>query len=182
LASTEGDKPKRKPFRKYPIGYFHMDIAEVRTEEGKLYLFVAIDRTSKFSYVELHPNATRPIVASLLRNLIAAVSYRIHIVLTDNGIQFTNFQNHKYAFKHIFDRICEVNGIEHHLTRVTHPWINGQVERMHRTFKEATVDRYYYVTHDQFRDHLSTFVMAYNFAKRIKTLNSLTLHEFICSQ
>jgi len=33
----------------YPIGYFHLDIAEVRTEEGKLCLFVAIDRTSKFA-------------------------------------------------------------------------------------------------------------------------------------
>ena len=41
-------------FKSYPIGYFHLDIAEVRTEEGKLYLFVAIDRTSKFAYVELH--------------------------------------------------------------------------------------------------------------------------------
>jgi hypothetical protein len=45
-------KPKKK-FKQYPIGYFHIDIAEVRIEEGKLYLFVAIDRTSKFTYVEL---------------------------------------------------------------------------------------------------------------------------------
>ncbi|CAA9505476.1 MAG: Mobile element protein [uncultured Sphingomonadaceae bacterium] len=36
-------------FKAYPIGYFHIDIAEVRTEEGKLRLFVAIDRTSKFA-------------------------------------------------------------------------------------------------------------------------------------
>ncbi len=27
----------------------------MRTEQGKLYLFVAIDRTSKFVYVERHP-------------------------------------------------------------------------------------------------------------------------------
>lgn len=31
--------------------------AEVRTEAGKLYLFVAIDRTSKFAYAELHEHA-----------------------------------------------------------------------------------------------------------------------------
>ena len=30
-----------------------MDIAEVRTEEGKLILFVAIDRTSKFAVARL---------------------------------------------------------------------------------------------------------------------------------
>ena len=59
LPEVEGDKPKRASFKTYPIGYFHIDIAEVRTEEGKLYLFVAIDRTSKFAYVELHDRATR---------------------------------------------------------------------------------------------------------------------------
>jgi hypothetical protein len=47
----EGDKPAKKKFKAYPIGFFHIDIAEVRTEEGKLYLFVAIDRTSKFAFV-----------------------------------------------------------------------------------------------------------------------------------
>lgn len=34
------DKPKRKAFKRYPIGYFHIDIAEVNTEEGRLYLLV----------------------------------------------------------------------------------------------------------------------------------------------
>lgn len=47
LPEVEGDKPKRSKFRSYSIGYFHIDIAEVRTEQGKLYMFVAIDRTSK---------------------------------------------------------------------------------------------------------------------------------------
>lgn len=42
----EDDKPKRGKFSSYPIGYFHIDMAEVRTEQGKLYMFVAIDRTS----------------------------------------------------------------------------------------------------------------------------------------
>ena len=50
LPEVEGDKPGKKKFKRYPIGYFHIDIAEVRTAEGKLYLFVAIDRTSKFAY------------------------------------------------------------------------------------------------------------------------------------
>jgi hypothetical protein len=33
-------------FKRYPIGFFHIDIAEVQTAEGKaLSLFVGIDRT-----------------------------------------------------------------------------------------------------------------------------------------
>lgn len=59
LPETDGDRPRRKKFKAYPIGYFHIDIAEVRTEEGKLYMFVAIDRTSKFAFVELHEKAKR---------------------------------------------------------------------------------------------------------------------------
>ena len=46
LPEVTGDKPAKKKFKSYPIGYFHIDIAEVHTEEGRLYLFVAIDRTS----------------------------------------------------------------------------------------------------------------------------------------
>lgn len=36
------DKPKRQRFERYPIGYFHIDVAEVRTGEGELSIFVAI--------------------------------------------------------------------------------------------------------------------------------------------
>jgi hypothetical protein len=89
LPDTEGDKPGRSKFKRYPIGYFHIDIAEVRAEQGKLLLFVAIDRTSKFAFVELHEKATRRVASNFLRALAAAVPYRIHAVLTDNGTHFT---------------------------------------------------------------------------------------------
>ena len=59
LPDMEGDKPKRHKFKRYPIGYFHIDIAELRTNEGKLYLFVAIDRTSKFAVALLGNKANR---------------------------------------------------------------------------------------------------------------------------
>ena len=130
---------KKKRFKKYPIGYFHMDIAELRTDEGKLYLFVAIDRTSKFTFAKLFDRATRTTAVEFLRHLIAAVPYQIHTILTDNGIQFANRKTDRYAFGLLFDRICEAQGIQHRLTKPRHPWTNGQVERMIRTLKEATV-------------------------------------------
>ena len=73
LPETDGDKPQRSRFKRYPLGFFHLDIAEVRTGEGKLYLLVAIDRTSKFAFVELHEKATRRIAADFLRAPAAAV-------------------------------------------------------------------------------------------------------------
>lgn len=89
LPEVEGDKPKRGKFSSNPIGYFHIDMAEVRTEQGKLYMFVAIDRTSKFAFVELHENSRTATSRDFLLRLIEAVPYKIHTVLTDNGIQFT---------------------------------------------------------------------------------------------
>ena len=73
LPDVEGDRPGCKKFKSYPIGYFHIDIAEVRTEQGRLYLFVAIDRTSKFAYVQLHEKAIRRVAGDFLRALIEAI-------------------------------------------------------------------------------------------------------------
>ena len=69
LPDVEGDKPTKKAFKAYPIGFFHIDIAEVQTADGKLYLFVAIDRTSKFAFTELHTKATTRTAADFLRPL-----------------------------------------------------------------------------------------------------------------
>ena len=185
LPDLEGDRPAKKKFKAYPIGFFHLDIAEVQTAQGKLHLFVAVDRTSKFAFVKLVEQATRVTASDFLLALIAAVPYRIHTVLTDNGIQFrfppryANGPTARYM-THMFAMRCRENGIEHRFTRVNHPWTNGQVERMNRTIKEATVQRYHYDTHEQLRRHLGDFVNAYNFGRRLKTLKGLTPYEFIC--
>ena len=178
LPKEEAEK-KQKKFKKYPIGYFHIDIAEVRTEEGKIQLFVAIDRTCKFAYAEMHHKKTKMIASQFLRHLIKTVPYHIHTILTDNGIQFTNRRQDKYAFAHIFDRVCREHDIEHRLTKPAHPWTNGQVELMNRTLKEATVKRYHYESHEKLKEHLFHFINAYNFAKRLRALNGLTPYEAI---
>lgn len=180
LPKEESQKPEKKKFKAYSIGYFHVDIAEVQTAEGCLYLFVAIDRTSKFAYAELHPKATRTETQDFLIRLIDAVPYTIHTVLTDNGIQFTKRKDTESYREIPLDRVCQAQGIEHRLTQVCHPWTNGQVERMNRTIKEATVYRYHYLSHDELKSHLQTFLMAYNFARRLKALKGLTPYEFIC--
>ena len=57
---------------------------------------------------------------------------------------------------------------------------NGQVERMNRTIKDATVKRYHYDSHEQLSVHLQLFGDAYTHARRLKTLRGLTPYEFIC--
>jgi transposase InsO family protein len=141
LSDVKGDKPARKKFKTHPLGYFHIDITEMRTEEGKLYLFVAIDRTSKYEYAELHSKYGKMEAVQFLRNLIAKLPETIHTVLTDYGIQFTNRARDIFETTHIFDWVCREHGIEHCLTKVNHPWTNSQVERMNHTLKEAIVKR-----------------------------------------
>ena len=74
------------------------------------------------------------------------------------------------------------NGIEHRFTKINHPWTNGQVERMNRTTKDATVKRCHSDNHDQLSRHLADFVSGYNFARRLKTLKGLTPYELICKR
>ena len=185
LPEFEGTKPTRAKFKPYPIGYFHLDIAEVRTEQGKLYLFVAIDRTSKFAFARLEAKANTQTTVTFLDALVEAVPYHLHTVLTDNGIQFADLPKNRAGPTarlrgHPFARACQRHRIEQRLTKPNHPWTNGQVERMNRTLKEATVKRYHYDHHNQLHRHLQIFLDAYNFAKRLKTLKGLTPYEYIC--
>ncbi|AOO84942.1 IS481 family transposase [Bosea vaviloviae] len=196
LPVVEGERPAKTKFKSYPIGYFHIDIAEVQTAQGKLYMFVAIDRTSKFTFVELHRQAKRRTAGDFLRHLVEAVPYKITIVLTDNGTHFTTpgaggsavplireaMANGELFRAHAFEYACAKADIDHRTTKPKHPWTNGQVERMNRTIKDATVKRYHYDDHEQLERHLANFVSAYNFGRRLKTLKGLTPYEFICKR
>ena len=82
LPDIEGDKPKRSKFRRYPIGFLHIDIAEVQTAEGKLCLFVGIDRTSKFAVTQLVDKADRKTAWEFLQLMLEAVPYQVHTILS----------------------------------------------------------------------------------------------------
>ena len=56
-------------------------------------MLAAIDRTSKFAFVELHERVSRRTAGDFLRRLIEAVPYTVHTVLTDNG---THDELHKH--------------------------------------------------------------------------------------
>src|ERR1043166_5976644 len=141
LPDVEGATPSKRKLKRYPIGYFHIDIAEVQTAEGRLYLFVAIDRTSKFAFTELHAKATTRIAADFLQALLKAVPYRIHTALTDTAPHFRDPRGAtcspaeirhmiecQQPFRaHAFEYACALADIDHRLTKPKHPWTNGQV-------------------------------------------------------
>ena len=138
LPDIEGDLPAKKKFKAYAIGFLHIDIAELRRGEGKLYLFLAIDRTSKFAVVRLYDEATGRTSVQFLEEVLIIVPYKLHTILTDRaigpplvretmarGIQFAGQPRNRntiYSRKSRFDMICDANKIEHRLTKPNHPW------------------------------------------------------------
>lgn len=177
---------KHKRFKTYEIGYVHMDSCELRHADGKLVMFLAIDRVSKFAYVEFHDHAGKIEGSAFLRNVVTAFPYQIHIVLTDNGMAFADLPKNRdgpsrrFLGPHIFDRVCIEHGIKHRLTKPYHPWTNGQAERMNRTIKDATVKVFHYDNLESIKAHVLAFVTAYNFAKHLKALRWRTPYQAIC--
>ena len=68
-------------------------------------------------------------------------------------------------------RCLERNGTARHLPASDVD--DDRTRRMNRTIKEAAVKRFYYETHQHFRQYLTDSVNAYNFARRLKILKEL---------
>ena len=167
------------------IGYVHIDSCELRHADGKIHMFLAIDRVSKFTFVEFYDKVGKMNAAAFLEHAIEAFPYQIHTVLTDNGVAFADLPKNRtgpnslYISLHIFGRSCKENGITHKLTKPYHPWTNGQAERMNRTIKDATLKVFRYPDLASLEAHVLAFVRAYNFAKHLKALRWRTPFEAI---
>lgn len=80
----------------------------------------------------------RTSASTFLTALIKAVHYKIHNVLTNNGLQFTfppgyaSGPTARYMTR-MLDMLCQENGIDHRLARIKHPWTKRHVERMNHS-------------------------------------------------
>lgn len=161
----------------------------MRTEEGRYYRPTAgcafsgpLTAPACGALAELPPRATRLVAADFLRRVLEKLPDKAHPGLTDKGVPFT-LQPHQWVLGgHRFARICRAFGVAHCRTKPAHPWTIGQVERLNRTRKAATVQRFHSQTSDDLNEHLQAFVRAYHHAKRLQTLRGLTPHEFVCAQ
>jgi len=188
LPRDEGKASKRKRFAGTAIGHVHIDACELRLAEGELFMFLAIDRVSKFVHVAFFDADTKANGAAFLREAVAAFPYRIHTVLTDDGMAFADPPENRGRHAaveaifggHIFDRVCREHGIEHRLAKPYHPWTNGQAERMNRTVKEATIKAFHYPDLDALKAHILAFVTAHNSAKHLKAPRWRTPFQAIC--
>lgn len=144
LPDIGGDKPAKKRFKANPIGTFILispkcvprkQAAPVRRPPGRRLPLSnpSADRTSKFAFARLEENANRVTATALLEALIEIVPYKIHTVLTDNGVEFCYQHSRRNGptartIRQLFDMRCQENGIEYRLTKPNHPW-NGEDQK-----------------------------------------------------
>src|SRR5215203_3088411 len=137
LPQGEEKASKRKRFAETTIGYVHIDVCELRLAQGKIFMFLAIDRVSKFTHVAFLDANTKAHGAIFLRQVVEVFPYKLHTVLTDNGMAFADLPKNRGRYPeieaifggHIFDRVCDRNSIQHRLTKVNHPWTTDEVEQ-----------------------------------------------------
>jgi transposase-like protein len=140
------DKPKAGLFETASIGFIHVDVKYLPAlQRRKSYAFVAIDRATRYVFMEIHSRRDAATATGFLKRFLADFQHDVHTILTDNGAEFTdrfavdkkNKPLGKPSGDHPFDRLCKQRGIEHRLTRPYHPQTNGLVERFNRRIAEA---------------------------------------------
>ena len=139
LSAPQPAEPKApyKAFKAYEPGYLHLDIKylpQLPNETRRRYLFVAIDRATRWVFVAIKDNKSAAGARRFLAALHKACPIRITRLLTDNGKEFTDrlFASRSErapSSKHEFDALCQALGIEQRLTRPRTSQTNGMVER-----------------------------------------------------
>ncbi|WMT47753.1 MAG: IS481 family transposase [Acidithiobacillus caldus] len=161
-------KVPQKAFKAYEPGFVHIDVKylpQMADQSSRSYLFVAIDRATRWVFVAIKKDKTARSAAAFLKALQKACPIRIQKILTDNGKEFTDRlfteEGRKPTGNHLFDQLCKALDIEHRLTRPRHPQTNGMVERFNGRIADV-------LTTHQFRDSedlagtLTRYVHLYN--------------------
>jgi transposase InsO family protein len=162
-----GEAPT-KTFKDYAPGFVHVDIKylpQMPDEDAHRYLFVAIDRASRWVYVEMLDAKSAANAAGFLQRLVDKAPFQVQKVLTDNGKEFTDrfcvTGERDPTGRHRFDRICDRHGIEHRLIKPRHPQTNGMVERFNGRISEVLATTRF-DSAQSLEETLSRYVRLYN--------------------
>ncbi len=158
---------------------------------GNGYLFVAIDRATRWVFIRIYRSKTAANARRFLRDLERACPMRIRTVLTpsrrlsanavirlsanglqaitcratDNGKEFTDrlFGLRKRAAtgKHEFNQLCAELGIDHRLAPPQHPQTNGMVERFNGRIEEVLQSHHFH-SGEELEATLHRYVLLYN--------------------
>jgi transposase InsO family protein len=109
-------------------------------EESRRYLYVGIDRATRWVHVHIYANQSQESSEDFLERVVTNCPVKIRKILTDNGTQFTDRFTSKEKQplgEHVFDKACKKHDIEHRLIPPRHPQTNGMVERFNGRISEV---------------------------------------------
>ena len=175
----DGEDTPKKTFKDYVPGFVHIDIKylpQMPDEERRSYLFVAIDRATRWVYLRVYRDQTEASSTDFLRRLREAAAFKITKILTDNGSQFTDrftSKTKQATGKHLFDQQCIAQGIEHRLIPPRHPQTNGMVERFNGRISEL-VKQTRFASAQELELTLTSYLNTYNHHIPQRALNHLS--------
>jgi transposase InsO family protein len=177
-----------------PAGFIHIDVKYLTAlDRRRAYAYVAIDRATRFVYLEVLPDRRAVTAAGFLTRFRAAFALPVHTILTDNGSEFTDRfavdkpgkPGDKPSGAHAFDQVCAQGGLRHILIQPFRPQTNGMVERFNRRLAERLADqpktggnrgKNSFATHDERNLFIEAFVADYN-NTRLRCLNYTSPNE-----
>jgi transposase-like protein len=174
---------KIKKFRKYTIGYLHIDVLYApKINKKRWYLFTCIDRVSKVAYVWVSERKTKEMGARFLRKVLSFYLYPVHYILTDNGFEFCYDalpKGKKTTKVHPFTKLCRKYRIQHRRIKFRHPWTNGMIERFNGKVRKNVLRKYLFSDVDDLKEKLTAYINDYNFTIRLKGLGYKTPADYL---
>ena len=157
-----------KPFKAYEPGYVHIDVKylpQMADERARRYVFVAIDRATRWVYIQIRSHKTAAAARAFLDAVHKAAPFAIRTLLADNGKEFTDrlfgSRAKSASGQHEFDALCASLGIEHRLTKPKSPQTNGMVERFNGRL-EQVLRSHHFNSAEDLEKTLHRYVWLYN--------------------
>ncbi|MBK8636779.1 MAG: IS481 family transposase [Chromatiaceae bacterium] len=180
IPQPEDEEQPKKTFKDDVPGFIHADIKALPPlpdETAHRYLCVAIDRASRWIYVEIWGEKTANNAAEFLQRLAATAPFKVQKVLTDNDNAFTDrccaAGERDPTGRHRFDRTCDTHGIDHRLIKPRHPQANGMVERFNGRISEVLATTHFDAAAN-LEEALTRYVRFYNYQIQQKALGHLS--------
>ena len=181
IPTPEGQEPaQKKTFKDYEPGFIHVDIKylpQMPDETSRRYLFVAIDRATRWVYFRTYRDQSEASSTDFLKRVHRTAPMKIVKLLTDNGSQFTDRFTSRTkdgskqpSGEHAFDMLCTELGIEHRLAPPRHPQTNGMVERFNGRIAEI-VNQTRFATAHELESTLGNYLKTYNHHIAQRALN-----------
>ena len=176
----KAEKPGHKPFKSYEPGFVHLDVKylpQMPDEDKRRYLFVAIDRATRWVFIAIKGHKTATAARAFLNGVTKAAPFKIQTVLTDNGKEFTDrlfgTRAKDATGGHEFDALCAALGIDHRLNKPRTPQTNGMVERFNGRLEQVLRSHHFNGAED-LEQTLHRYVWLYNQHLPQKALNHET--------